>query len=79
MKKDNLVTFKNAIMIIALLWAAVLMGTYNFRSGVRIIENLSDAELHRRDNCYSNVQKRKPACWNEADWRAICERIECKK
>ena len=30
-------------------------------------------------NCWSKKRGSRPACWSEKDWKAFCQRVECKK
>ena len=38
-------------------------------------------EIHEtqiRNRCRSKVAGSRPSCWNEDDWHAFCQRVQCK-
>ena len=44
-------------------------------------DNRSTEEIHEtnvRNRCRSKVKGSSPSCWNDDDWQAFCQRVQCK-
>ena len=44
-------------------------------------DNRTPEEIHKthiRNRCRSKVDGSSPSCWNEDDWNAFCEHVQCK-
>jgi len=40
--------------------------------------NSTESQKEQQSLCLGKENRARPACWREADWKAYCERVECK-
>ena len=60
-------------IILALL---VLIGGFAACADQRTPEEIKQSQI--RNRCRSKVYGSSPSCWNDNDWKAFCQRVQCK-
>jgi len=52
-----------------------------FIVGLQEQANMTPEQLEKQaiqNTCISKVRGSKPACWTDLDWKAYCQRVQCK-
>ena len=45
------------------------------------VEEMTPEDVRKtnmRNRCRSKVKGSSPSCWNKDDWKAFCQRVQCK-